>query len=99
MRVVWKFVLRPGDILRKQDMIRPHVVLVGIDPQTGHPAVWIEHLTEQPPRVLYTRQDVEIVLVGTGHHVPEGWHHVGSTLDGEFVWHAYANITRARSEP
>jgi hypothetical protein len=38
---------------------------------------------------LRCTQDREVVIVGTGHEVPEGGIHIGSCVAGEFVWHVY----------
>jgi hypothetical protein len=60
--------------------------------QFSNITVWTEEKTARggiPPR---TR---EVVLVGTGHEIPESHpHHLGSVLmtGGTWVWHVYANF-------
>lgn len=48
--------------------------------------------TEEVPG-LHTRA---AIVVGTGHPVPDGWEHIGSTvaLSGQLVWHLYASPAR-----
>ena len=61
----------------------------------GHLEVWIqaETLVGWPDvRTQGTTGAVgtqELLIVGTGHLVPDGAEHVGSTVDGPFVWHVY----------
>jgi hypothetical protein len=89
MRTVWKYVIPIEGRMEMKDMIRPFPVHVGIDPQTGWIAVWIDHLTEQPERVLYGLTELSFQIVGTGHEAPEGWAHAGSVIQDIFVWHVY----------
>ena len=39
---------------------------------------------------------VAFSTVGTGQAVPAHWTHMGTTLDGNFVWHVYMSTTRCR---
>lgn len=58
--------------------------LTGLDPRSGQPAVWLEVETEAdqgPGR--------RMMAFGTGHDIPKGLTHVGSLIDGSFVWHIY----------
>jgi len=59
------------------------VVLVGSDPATGYPAVWIE------TRTGLRNQTREFHVIGTGHEIPENCTHVGSFIAAPFVWHVY----------
>lgn len=45
--------------------------------------LWME-VDEDAERVPF-----EFVVVGTGHGIPEHSKYVGSTFDGDFVWHVY----------
>ena len=68
----------------------PRVVHVGIDP-TGDatlPTVWVE----LDPEV--DKDFITLCFIGTGHPVPEGWRHVGSTVTtvGLLVWHVYQRV-------
>ena len=58
-----------------------HPVFVAM--QHGKLTVWAEVDTEEP---LYP---VELGIWGTGHNIPDDAEHVGSTLDGLFVWHVW----------
>ena len=51
--------------------------------QDGKPTVWAEVRTDGD--VLQRR----LLVVGTGYPVPDGCEHVGSAMDGQFVWHVY----------
>lgn len=59
------------------------VRLAGLDPRSGQPAVWIEVETTAPAG------ERRMVAFGTGDELPDGWVHVGSLIDGSFVWHIY----------
>jgi len=51
--------------------------------QNGTAMVWVEvNVTN-----LVALRDLRIY--GTGHEIPEDSRHVGTCLDGEFVWHLY----------
>lgn len=82
MRTVYKYIIKITD---EQVISLPLVQLlhVGLDP-SGFPCVWAEVETEMPS------SDVTIFVVGTGHPVPDGAWHVGSFVQGGFVWHIYA---------
>lgn len=56
---------------------------VGPDPKGGL-CVWLEIPLNALPSVPR-----KFVVIGTGDPVPEGGVHVGSWVDGQFVWHAY----------
>lgn len=90
MRTVWKFPLKTlgdwNEVLVAG--VETQVVLVGQDPTTGMPCVWIEHEPGgEPMRRAF-------IAVGTGHAIPSGddidpVEHVGSVIAGAFVWHIY----------
>lgn len=61
------------------------VRLVAIDPRSGQPAVWIELDTDD--KVPETGR--RMAAFGTGHEIPRGWTHVGSMIDGGYVWHVH----------
>ena len=64
---------------RRMDVAKP--VLVAM--QNHDLNVWVEVETELPP------EPHEFMVTGTGHGAPEYGVHVGSTLDGEYVWHLW----------
>ena len=82
VRTVWKFDLELGaNAIEVYEGAR--VVRVGFD-GGGKRCVWVEVETSRPAAVL------ELVVVGTGHHIPGDAEHVGSFMeDGYFIWHAY----------
>ena len=82
-RTIWKFPL-PGHGISLTLGDFPKVVHVGPDPQ-GVPCVWVEHGHDS---VHPTNLRLEIV--GTGERVPRDMTHVGTFIDGRFVWHVYA---------
>lgn len=62
---------------------RSKVLHVGLDP-SGEPCIWLQVDTSQP------FMHFGVFIIGTGHDVPrEAVHHIGSFLDGEFMWHIY----------
>lgn len=85
MRTVHKFLVPFADPEAGPLPVSRHapVRLTGLDPRTGKPAVWIEVETTNPPG------ERRMAVFGTGHELPDGWVHVGSMIDGSFVWHIY----------
>jgi hypothetical protein len=81
-RQVWKFdAPKPGIIL-------PAHVPLGAKPlyadlQHGEIVWWAEVDPEAPTL------RVDVITVGTGWDIPESAKHVGTVLDGAFVWHVY----------
>lgn len=53
--------------------------------------IWVEQA--DPPLVPSPRY---FRVFGTGHPIPEGYHHKGSVVDGGFVWHVYEFSTYPR---
>ena len=51
----------------------------------GNLAIWAEVVREPDDRVVKRR----FQIVPTGGAVPLGWKHLGTVLDGSFVWHVY----------
>lgn len=58
------------------------VVHVGFDPNQ-QVCIWAQVDPNAP------MEEVSIQVVGTGHECPEGHYHIGSFLDGPFVWHVF----------
>lgn len=67
------------------DLVR----LVGIDPASGRVAIWVEH--KNPDHMTPVHQVREFRIFGTGHDVPHRFEHVGSVIDGQYVWHVFEN--------
>lgn len=83
-RTVWKYELTIDDEI---DLFIPggnplRVVLIGLDPN-GAPCLWaeVDPSARKVRRRLYIR--------GTGHAVPPSANHLGSFLQGPFVWHVF----------
>lgn len=95
MRTVHKFLVPPFSPSEESLPVMPahpqaRVVLVDADPRTGSPAVWLEVITEHgnEPAGRVMR------FFGTGHDIPPGWQHVGSTIIDGYVWHVYEQVQR-----
>lgn len=84
MRTIWKFNLHPDHDVTAHGGT-PRVVHVGVDPASDPtlPTAWVELNPGE-------QGDLALSFIGTGHDVPIGWDHVGSTVAGPFVWHVYA---------
>lgn len=85
MKTVWKYEIRGG---LKTPVPLPDgakVVHAGLDP-TGAPCVWAEVDTEAKTK------KTTFFLIGTGHEIPDKTTHLGSFIDGPFVWHVYSII-------
>lgn len=80
MKTVWKFPvgLEPSMVPLGHRVV--HVAMQGADL-----CVWAE-VEDDPQRPMVA---VQWRVIGTGHPVPAVGEHVGSCLDGAFVWHVY----------
>lgn len=90
MRIIYKYELRaPGcrTLVKGVDLTGgDSAVHVGADPR-GVLCVWIEHKDASrlpPDRTSFT-------VYATGMVIPDGETHVGSFIDGAYVWHVYAS--------
>lgn len=86
-RVIWKFPLSAALTVVEAPALG-RVVMCGLDPATGDPAVWIE-LNPDAPRVQRGFR-----VYGTGHEIlGDGGFpydvHVGSLICGALVLHVY----------
>lgn len=89
-RTVYKVALpEPGKSYRA--MFRGGFIPVHVAMQRNLACLWFEvHINEL---ALQDLQEVELFCVGTGHLFPDdGSFHLGTILDGEFVWHYYARF-------
>jgi hypothetical protein len=86
MRTVYKYPLHVDyqQTIRvsREVGVSSKIVHVGLDP-TGMPCVWVEN-RPGPINELFV-----IFVVGTGQPIPENTEHVGSFVQGSYVWHAY----------
>ena len=82
-RTVWKFRFDdPALVIPLSPGAR--VIFVTMQtPDDAWPTIWVELDTDEPQR------DRKFAIIGTGHPVPTGYRHCGSTLDGPYVWHVY----------
>jgi len=93
-KAIWRFVVsdnvRDGPV-SVPDMDRSDRI-VHFDYKDGHWCVWaIVDLDTRPPkptgRIFW--------WYGTGHPIGENKRHVGSALDGPFVWHLFEEAANA----
>lgn len=82
MRKIYKY---PFEIKDKIEIEMPAcsmVVHVGLDPQ-GQPCVWanVEPEAQTIKQIFYVR--------GTGHDLGDASGHLGSFVQGDFVWHLF----------
>ena len=87
-RVVWKFPVGLQSATSIELLALARVVLAGLDPATGGPAIWVELDPEAP------RANRRFLIYGTGQPIEgDGGYpsdiHVGSIIDRDFVWHVY----------
>lgn len=80
MRSIWKVTLdisasRRGNVPGYAGVA--HVARIG----PGEVALWVHVDTDEPERAVMFR------AYGTGHAIPDDAKHVGTVLDGPFVWH------------
>lgn len=59
--------------------------VVLVDTQGGVPTVWID---DERDEAIHTMRR-NFMVIGTGHPIPDGATHVGSLMQGAFVWHVY----------
>lgn len=52
------------------------------------PTLWVEQWLPEEG-YDFRMETVTYEIFGTGHHVPVGALHIGSVIDGAFVWHLY----------
>lgn len=74
---------------RFHDIGRGKIVHVGI--QGAHPSVqvWTEEIIARTGDDELLMREARIY--GTGYDIPDELDHVGTVLDGLFVWHVYAS--------
>lgn len=95
MRQVFKFIVPFASEALAQMSEMPAdpnwpVVLTGVDPRSGQPAIWLEAVAGQCEPHTGRR----FAAFGTGHDIPLGWAHRGSLIDGSFVWHIYEQVQK-----
>jgi hypothetical protein len=91
-RTIWKFPLSIGAINTFSLPASAMVRMAALDPASERPAIWVELNPEA------TRIERRFVIFGTGHHIEgDGGYpydlHVGSLIDGSFVWHIFERRT------
>lgn len=87
-RVIWKFRLSHHGQTVLSIPALSSIKLSGVDPQTRQPALWIEldpeaERVNRTFKILATGQPIE----GDGGYPYDI--HVGTVIDGNFVWHIY----------
>jgi hypothetical protein len=84
VNVVYKY---PIEIASKQTLLLPvgfYVIRVGLD-LNGNPCIWA---IVDPAK---SEAEMTVHIVGTGFVVPENMvnRHIGSFVQGSFIWHAF----------
>lgn len=83
MRTIWKFSIDETLMVKAPGLGK--TVLVGAQ-HSDHWVAWVEVDTDRPDTLRKYR------IVGTGHPIPDdAKSHVGSYIDGAFVWHVYSD--------
>lgn len=83
MKTVWKYQFATV----QDDVVIPaNARIVHVGEQGGKVTVWAE-VVANPVGVGYARY---LVIVGTGHPIPDRWEHVGTVVQPPWVWHVYA---------
>lgn len=82
-RTIWKFPLSNAGVNSIPLPERASVRLVDLDPMTGIPTIWVELDDSDPKRVR------RFLVHGTGHRIEPDEVHVGSVIQGSFVWHVF----------
>jgi hypothetical protein len=85
MNTIWKTPVEIKDWQAVFVTAGAHPIFVGLDPQ-GVPSIWWEVNAQA------VAAERRIVVVGTGNRVPPGCVHIGSFVDGQYVWHVYAAL-------
>lgn len=81
---IWKY---PIEIVDRQVLSLPshaEILHVGLDP-TGTPCIWCR--VEPAARPVSTT----ILVRGTGHEISSVSKHIGSFVQGQFVWHVFTH--------
>lgn len=90
MRTVWKYEF-PIDRIAGDVEMPEGARIIHVDQQREMVATWWAEIPD-PTAPLVART---FVVVGTGHTIPgDGLTHVGTVLDGPFVWHLYEETGR-----
>lgn len=91
MRTIWKYAIAE----RKRALEMPYAwaaIHCGKDP-SGTRCVWVEvdYQVKQYDEHPYPTERVVFHTIGTGHTIQEDtWEHVGTFIEGAYVWHVYA---------
>lgn len=86
----------PIEITNRQSIKLPlgyAIINVGFDHEDrriSRLCIWAAVNTES------TMMDVEIIIVGTGHPLPHVGDHLGTVVDGSFIWHVFTGPGSSR---
>lgn len=104
MRTIWKYPLAKRGWNSWRIGADAKIVLAAIDHTTKTPTLWIEHDRPEPPSyaigavtdtLTFRKEDYrEFRIAVTDDDIEEGETHVGSMIDGIYVWHIYERATR-----
>lgn len=89
MNTIYKFPFEITDMQEIEMPMAAQIIHVGLDP-SGAPCLWAEVDPYEAPTILRT-----IAVIGTGNPLDFGGRdhtsarHLGSFVQGHFVWHIY----------
>ncbi len=84
MRTIWKFPIARGEDGSIIEVpVSAKFAFVGIGPDSGSVAVWVDLHTDSP------RVERRLRVYGTGWSIASGATYIGSAIDGPFVWHLF----------
>lgn len=92
MRTIYKYPIEITDSQKIEMPVGSELIHAGFDP-TGTPCVWalVDTATDKCLQ--------EILIFGTGNPISEGHYlsseHIGSFVQGQFVWHVFAGRASA----
>ena len=83
MRTIFKYPLDLGGSWPQVIATSGTPVFRHFDMQGDTPCVW----AEVDPNAAV--EETKVVIVGTGHSIPDGFRYFGTAMHGQFVWHLY----------
>ncbi len=94
MKTIWKHTIRVGEVVPQ--LWAPGTKIVHFDTQPNDMEranddsralrFWVEH----NPSLAGVGRGVNLYVYPTGGHIPDHFQHVGTAIDGRYVWHLYA---------
>lgn len=82
MKRIFKYAIRITDVQRIHMQVGAEVCYVGLDPDGNH-CIWAIVDPEAP------MEWVTVLVIGTGHPIPDEVIFLGSMVAAPFVWHVF----------